>query len=269
MAGGNDQDVRGAGEALERIGGLSARVEGHVDRHFAFELEIDAAAFEDFRGKGHFRGAFRNGVTEGREGDKGRARLQAEVARDIGGAFGDGGEIFFIRPFLHQRIADEDDLALVQKRGDACCAMGGISIEHVVDEAEHIGGLAGRAGDEAIAMTMSEHESREHVTVTRSEAVHIVAVEAFALEAVVEEILVGVQVAGGGRVHDFQLVHCIPKAFGFEFLFHISIAAYNDGLTQTRTLVLHSGAQHAGIVTFREDHAGLGGTGARVDAAQD
>ena len=170
---------------------------------------------------------------------------------------------------MDERIANENNAAFVKQCRDAHCACFGACVKHHVDALHYVCRLAGGTCDEAFAVTMGQHKRCEHVTVARSEAVHIVAVKPLTLEALVKEGLVFGQVGRIGGVDDFELANSIGHAFGSELGFYVILAAYDEGTAHARALILDGGAQHAGIIAFGEDHCRLILTGAGVEAAQD
>ena len=66
---------------------------------------------------------------------------------------------------------------------------------------------------------MREHQRGKHVAVPRGKAVHVLMIQAFALQAFVKEVLVGIEVRGVGRVDDcqFATASAIPSAVSFAF----------------------------------------------------
>ncbi len=54
------------------------------------------------------------------------------MARNTGAMFGDIGEIILVRPLMHKRIGDQNNPAIVQKRGHASGTMRGIGVKYMV-----------------------------------------------------------------------------------------------------------------------------------------
>ena len=145
---------------------------------------------------------------------------------------------------MDERIANENNATFVKQCRDANGACFGACVKHHVDALHYVCRLAGGTCDEAFAVTMGQHKRCEHVTVARSEAVHIVAVKPLALETLVEEGLVFGQVGRIGGVDDSELANSIGHAFGSELGFYIILAAYDEGTAHARALILDGGAQH-------------------------
>ena len=116
---------------------------------------------------------------------------------------------------------------------------------------------------------MLQHQRRKHMPVSRSKAMHIMAVEPVALQSLVEKILVLIEMARVGGVHDLQLAHGVAKPGDFQFLFDISIAPHHQGAPQAGALIGDGGAQDARIIALGKDHPGLGLTGAGMNPLQD
>jgi hypothetical protein len=185
-------------------------------------------------------------MAEGGEGQERDARFEAEEAGHLRARLGDVGEVLLVRPFADERVADDDDPALVENRGHADRAMFGIGVEDVVDEVEHMGRLARGPGHQRVAVAVGEHQRPEDVAVAGGEAVDVVHVEAAALEAAVEEVLVGVEMGGVGGIHHLELAHGIGEALGGELVGHVRFAADDERLAEAIALVGDGGAQDAG-----------------------
>ena len=110
-------------------------------------------------------------------------RKMLQVARDLGAAFRDIGKILFVRPFMDQRIGDKNDPAFVDHSRNANRARGGRGIENMVDQFEHMGRLAGRAGYESITMAMCQHQRAKHMAIPRGKSMNILPVKAFTLKS--------------------------------------------------------------------------------------
>ena len=217
----------------------------------------------------HLLRAFGFRVTEGGKADKSHARLEPQIARNRGSAFGDVGQIILVRPFLHQRIGDEHDTPLVQQGGDASDPMFGIGIKDVVDQFQDIGRFPRRPGDQTIAMAMRQHERGKNMAVAAGQPVDVVPVEPFALQTVVKIIAVLLQVWGIGRVDDFQFGHGIGHACGSQLGLDILLATDDQCLAHARPLILHGRAQDTQIVALGKDHGCLSMAGPRADRAHD
>ena len=95
------------------------------------------------------------------------------------------------------------------------------------------------------------------------------AIKPVALQALVEKILVLIEMARVGRVHDLQLAHRVAKARDFQLFLHIRITPHDQRFAKPSALIGHGGAQHAGIVALGKNHPGLRLFGASMDALQD
>ena len=208
-------------------------------------------------------------VAKGREADKGHAGIQPHVPGHTSSAFGNRRQIVLIRPFMHQRIANQHDPALMQQRGHAGRAVFGIGVKDVVDLIQNMRGFAGGTGDQTIAMPMRQHQRREDVPVTAHQTVDVLTVEALALQAVEQEILVGVEMLGVGGIDHLQFAHRIAKAGGLQLGLHIIGTANDQRLAKAGPLIGNGSAQHTGIVALGKDHPRLGRARAGVEAAQD
>ena len=265
----NHQHVGRPGQTAERIMGHPLHVEGNIDGHFAFVFKADAALVQNLGGHVHLGGAFADRIAEGREGQERHPGFKAKAPRDHRAAFGNVGKVVFIGPFLHQRIADQHDPTLVQHRRDANRAIFGAGVEDVVDQFQHMRGLARHARNQPVAVPMRQHQRRKNVTVAGGKLVDILTVEALTLKPPIQQIAVGIEVPGIRSIDDFQFAHRIAKADGFQLFLHILIAADDQRLALPRTLPGHRRAQDPRIVAFGEDHPRLRLPGTRMDALQD
>ena len=108
------------------------------------------------------------------------------------------------------------------------------------------------------------HQGRKDVTIARGQAVNIVTVEAFALQAVVEKVLVDLQMAGVGGVYYLDLADCVPKTLGGQLFLHVGFATDNQRLAEPGPAVGDRSAQNAGIIPLSKTQsvpcsAGAGG----------
>lgn len=105
---------------------------------------------------------------------------------------------------------------------DADCAIRRLGVKYMVDEFQHMRRLSGsRLLPDHQHVCMSQHEGRKNMPIAGCQAVDVVTIEAFALQAVVEKILVDLQMAGVGGVYRLYLADGVAKAFGGQlFLSH-------------------------------------------------
>ena len=59
---------------------------------------------------------------------------------------------------MDKRVSDEDDAALMKEGRNADGAIFGAGVENVVDQVKDVSRFSGRAGDEGVAMIVSQHE---------------------------------------------------------------------------------------------------------------
>ena len=118
----------------------------------------------------------------------------------------------------------------------------------MVDQREDMRGFAGRPGDQTVAMAMLQHQRRKDMAVAGRQTMNIVAVKAFTLQALIEELFVLIEVAAVGGVHDFKFAHGVRKTCGFQLFLHIGFAPRDQGAAQPGTLICNGGAQHTGII---------------------
>ena len=265
----NHQHIRRTRQARERISRHRLFIQGHIHGHFAFVFEIHATAGQNSRGDMHLLGPLGHRIAEGRERNKRHARLKAQIAGHLGPAFGDIGQILFVRPFMDQCVPDQHNLALVQHCGNAHRPCRRIGIKHMIDQAQNMRRFPCRACHKPITVTMRQHQRRKHMPVTRGHPVNILTVIAFALQALVQKFLVLIEIARVSGIHHLKLAHRIGQAGGLEFGFHIVLTADNQSLAHARALIHHRRTQHARIVALGKDHRRLRRAGAGVQAAQD
>ena len=186
MSRGDHQNICRPRQARERIVLLALGVQRDINGHLAFVFEINAAGVQHIGGALHLFRPLGNRIAEGREADESNPRLKPHVTRDLSPFFGNVGQILFVWPFVHQRIADKYDPPLVQQRGNADGAMLGVGVEHVVQPFKHMRRFTRRTGHQTIAMPMCQHQCGEHVTIPRGQTVNVFAVRPFTLQPVVK-----------------------------------------------------------------------------------
>ncbi|PAV67848.1 hypothetical protein WR25_18539 [Diploscapter pachys] len=93
------------------------------------------------------------------------ARFVAHAARDLRGLFGEVGELFAGRPFVHRRVGDEDGVALPDEDVDAEGGAPRLGIDHALHLAHRFRPGAGNAGDHRIRFAQLEQRRPEDVAV--------------------------------------------------------------------------------------------------------
>ena len=94
-------------------------------------------------------------------------------------------------------------------------------------------------------------------------------VKTLTLQAVIQELDIGIEVTGVLGVHHINLAHCVTQTGGFKFLLHVVFTTDNQRLAKARTLIGDRCAQHAGIVALGKDHTCLSIPRTGVQTAQD
>ena len=174
-----------------------------------------------------------------------------------------------IRPFVNQSISDQNDASFVQDGRNASRTRFRACVEHVVNRFEDVCRFTGRTSDEAVTVTMSQHQCAEHMAVAGCETVDIAAVKAFALKALIQKLFVLLEVLRVARIDDFNLVNRIGQALLRQQISNFLFTTDDKSLAHAAALILNRCTENAWIIAFGKDNGRLSSTCPSAEALQD